>query len=224
MYELMYLTKHDGGVVMIKGITVMALMAVFVVVGCARAEDDAAVPSTQGAKYETAIFAGGCFWCMESPFEKQAGVKDVVSGYTDGHTKNPTYENYAQGGHVEVVRVVYDPAVVSYETLLDIFWRQINPTDPGGQFVDRGPQYRSAIFYLSDAQKAAAEKSKKELAASGRFTKPIVTEISKASTFYDAEDYHQDYYKKNPIRYHFYRGRSGRDDFLDEAWGKDRKK
>ncbi len=174
-----------------------------------------------GPRLETAIFAGGCFWCMTPPFEKTPGVIKVVSGYTGGHTKNPTYENYAEGGHVEVVEITYDSARISYSKLLDVFWRQIDPTDGGGQFVDRGPQYRSAIFYLNDEQKKLAEKSKAELAASGKFKKPIVTEIIKASAFYPAEQYHQDYWKKNPVRYKYYRWNSGRDQYLEKVWGKD---
>jgi len=173
-------------------------------------------------RYETAIFAGGCFWCMVPPFEKLTGVKEVISGYIGGRTKNPTYENYAEAGHVEAVEIIYDPAKVTYAKLLDVFWRQINPTDPGGQFVDRGPQYRSEIFYLNDSQKALAEKSKEELALSGRFTKPIVTGITKAPAFFRAEEYHQDYYKKNPIRYKYYRYNAGRDQFLEKVWGKNK--
>jgi len=176
-----------------------------------------------GPRTEKAIFAGGCFWCMTPPFEKLQGVTGVISGYTGGHTENPTYENYAQEGHVEVVEITYDPAKITYAKLLDVFWRQIDPTDSGGQFVDRGPQYRSAIFYLNDEQKKQAEKSKAELGASGRFNKPIVTKIIKASTFYPAEQYHQDYYRKNPIRYKFYRWNAGRDQFLESVWGKDEK-
>lgn len=174
-------------------------------------------------KTEKAIFAGGCFWCMEPPFEKLDGVKEVISGYTGGHKENPTYEEVSSGttGHVEAVEVLYDPSKVSYEKLLDVFWRQIDPRDPDGQFVDRGSQYRSAIFYLNDEQKALAEKSKEELDKSGRFDKPIVTEILPASTFYRAEDYHQDYYKKNPLRYKFYRFNSGRDQFLKKVWKED---
>jgi peptide methionine sulfoxide reductase msrA/msrB len=170
-------------------------------------------------KYETAAFAGGCFWCMEPPFEMLKGVSDVVSGYMGGTGKNPTYEDYASKGHIEVVQIRYDPSIISYNTLLDVFWRQINPTDAGGQFVDRGPQYRSAIFYHNEEQKNLAEKSNADLEKSGKFDKPIVTEILKASTFYKAEDYHQDYYKKNPIRYKYYRSRSGRDEFLEKIWG-----
>lgn len=170
-------------------------------------------------KYETATFAGGCFWCMESPFEKLPGVKGVVAGYTDGKGAHPSYEDYAEKGHVEAVQVTYDPRIISYERLLEVFWRQINPTDPDGQFVDRGPHYRSAVFYHNEEQKKLAEKSKEELAKSGRFDRPIATEILKASKFYGAEDYHQDYYKKNPARYKFYFYNSGRDHFLQKSWG-----
>ncbi len=166
-----------------------------------------------------ATFAGGCFWCMEKPFEALKGVKTVVSGYTGGTTKNPDYHNYAAGGHVEAVEITYDPAVISYERLLEVYWRQINPTDPDGQFVDRGHAYTTAIFYHNEEQKAAAEKSKQALTESGIFTKPIVTPILPATTFYPAEEYHQDYYRKNPIRYKFYRYGSGRDQFLEKIWG-----
>jgi methionine-S-sulfoxide reductase len=170
-------------------------------------------------KTATATFAGGCFWCMVPPFEKLNGVLKVVSGYTGGTGKDPTYEDYAGKGHVEAVQITYDPAKISYAQLLDVFWRQIDPTDAGGQFVDRGPQYRSAVFFHNDEQKELAERSKDELGRSGRFTKPIVTEIVKASTFYPAEDYHQDYYKKSPLKYKFYRFNSGRDRFLKRVWG-----
>jgi len=185
-----------------------------------------AFPSAQTASQnsstlETAIFAGGCFWCMTPPFEKLEGVVQVFSGYTDGTGTNPTYGDYAENGFVEAVRVTYDPSKISYSKLLDVFWRQINPTDAGGQFVDRGPQYRSAIFYLDENQRDLAEKSKAALEKSGRFDKPIVTEIKKASAFYNAEEYHQDYYKKNPLRYKFYRFNAGRDQFLEKVWGKD---
>lgn len=168
-----------------------------------------------------ATFAGGCFWCMEPPFQKLDGVVDVSAGYTGGQGTNPTYENYAQKGHVEAIQVIYDPARVSYEKLLDVFWHQIDPTDAQGQFVDRGAQYRSAIFYHTDEQKRQAEKSKEQLQKSGRFTKPIVTDIIKATPFYPAEDYHQDYAHKNPIRYAWYRSNSGRDRFLKHVWKKE---
>jgi peptide methionine sulfoxide reductase msrA/msrB len=173
---------------------------------------------------QTALFAGGCFWCMESPFEKVDGVSAVISGYTGGTKENPTYQEVSAGatGHLESVEVHFDPARVGYERLLEIFWRQIDPTDAGGQFVDRGNQYRSAIFYRTDEQRRLAEESKAKLAASHRFAKPLVTEILPAGKFWPAEEYHQDYYKKNPIRYKYYRWGSGRDEFLDKVWGKDR--
>ena len=169
---------------------------------------------------EIATFAGGCFWCMEAPFEKMDGVIDVVSGYTGGTLENPTYEQVSSGrsGHLEVIQITYDPEKISYEQLLDVFWRQIDPTDGGGSFVDRGPQYRSAVFYHNKMQKQAAKKSKAELSSSGRYNGPIATEILQAGTFSPAEDYHQDYYKKNPIRYKFYRHGSGRDQFLEKIW------
>jgi peptide methionine sulfoxide reductase msrA/msrB len=172
-------------------------------------------------KLEKVTFAGGCFWCTEPPFEKLDGVIDVISGYTGGHKENPTYEEVSSGttGHVEAIQITYDPSKISYKEILDVFWRQIDPTDPNGQFVDRGSQYRSIIFYNNDEQKRLAEKSKEELAKSGRFNKPIATEIIMASTFYKAEEYHQDYYKKNPIRYKYYRWNSGRDQYLKKIWG-----
>lgn len=177
-----------------------------------------------GAKIrEAATFAGGCFWCMESDFEKVDGVLEVLSGYTGGEVENPTYEEVSSGrtGHVEAVQVVYDPSKVTYEQLLDVFWRHVDPTDPGGQFVDRGPQYRTAIFYHDEEQKRLAEASRQKLQESGRFSKPIVTEILPLGKFYKAEDYHQDFYKKSPVRYHFYRAASGRDAFLKTVWKED---
>ena len=171
-------------------------------------------------KTASAVFAGGCFWCTESDFEKVDGVIEAISGYTGGHLKNPTYYQVSAGGtgHLESVKVIYDPSKVTYEQLLDYFWRHVDPTDPGGQFVDRGSQYRSAIFYANETQKRLAEKSKQQLEASGKFDKPIVTDILPLGEFYPAEDYHQNYYKKNPIRYHYYRYGSGRDQFLKKTW------
>ena len=168
-----------------------------------------------------AYFAGGCFWCTEADFEKVDGVIEAISGYTGGHVANPTYEQVSEGGtgHVEAVKVIYDPTKVSYEQLLQYFWMHIDPTDAGGQFVDRGPQYRSVIFYSDEQEHRLAEASKKKLAESGRFDKPIVTEILPLGPFYPAEEYHQDYYKKNPIRYRYYRYRSGRDQYLKKVWG-----
>jgi peptide methionine sulfoxide reductase msrA/msrB len=170
-----------------------------------------------------ATFAGGCFWCVETDFEKLPGVLKVISGYTGGNKANPTYEEVSSGttGHVEAVQVYYDPAKITYEELLDFFWKHIDPTDPGGQFVDRGPQYRSVIFYHDEEQRKLAERSKEALDQSGRFNKPVVTEIIKFTQFYEAEEYHQDYYKKHPIKYSFYRHGSGHDEFLSKAWGKD---
>jgi methionine-S-sulfoxide reductase len=175
------------------------------------------------ANTELAIFAGGCFWCMEPPFEKLPGVLTVTSGYTGGQKLDPTYHEVSAGGtgHTEAIEIAFDPAQVSYPQLLEILWMNIDPTDGNGQFVDRGNQYRSGIFYLNQKQRLLAEASKQALEKSGRFDKPIVTEIVPASTFYPAEEYHQDYYKKNPLRYKFYRYNSGRDRFLDKEWGEE---
>ncbi|MDX8387613.1 MAG: peptide-methionine (R)-S-oxide reductase MsrB [Ghiorsea sp.] len=181
-----------------------------------------AIAADKMMNVEKAVFAGGCFWCMEKPFELLAGVNTVVSGYSMGKTENPTYQNYGRDGHLEVVEVTFNPQKVSYNELLDVFWHQINPTDAGGQFVDRGYAYSSGIFYLNDKQRQLAETSKTNLAASKVFKKPLVTPIQAAATFYAAEDYHQDYYKKNPVRYWYYRKGSGRDQYLDSIWGKDR--
>ena len=171
--------------------------------------------------YTKATFAGGCFWCMEHPFEKLEGVVDVISGYTGGHKESPNYKEVSAGGtgHLEAIQILYDPSKISYSELLDVFWRQIDPTDPGGQFVDRGDQYTTAIYYHSEEQRESAQKSIEELEKTGMFNKPIVTKIQKASKFYKAEDYHQDYHKKNPIRYKYYRYNSGRDQYLKKIWG-----
>ena len=170
-----------------------------------------------------ATFSGGCFWCTEADLEKLPGVVKVISGYTGGNKENPTYEEVSSGttGHVEAVQAYYDPSKITYEELLDFYWKHIDPTDPGGQFVDRGPQYRSVIFYHDEDQKRLAEKSKETLDKSGRFNKPVVTEIIKFNKFYEAEEYHQDYYKKHPLKYSYYRYWSGRDQFLSKVWGKD---
>ena len=168
----------------------------------------------------SAVFAGGCFWCTESDFEKVEGVVEVISGYTGGSMLNPTYKQVSSGStrHVEAVKVVYDSQVVTYAKLLEIFWTHVNPTDAGGQFVDRGSQYVSAIFYADETERRLAERSKQKLAETGLFAEPIATEILPLGPFYPAEDYHQNYYKKNPLRYKWYRSRSGRDDFLKETW------
>jgi peptide-methionine (S)-S-oxide reductase len=166
-----------------------------------------------------ATFAGGCFWCMEPPYDKLDGVLATTSGYTGGSKVDPTYHEVSAGGtgHAEAVQVTYDPAKVTYEQLLDVYWHNVDPLDPGGQFCDRGEQYRTAIFVHDEEQRRLAEQSKQGL--EGRFERPIVTEIVPASTFYPAEDYHQNYYEKNPIRYKFYRWNCGRDQRLAELWG-----
>ena len=168
-----------------------------------------------------AIFAGGCFWCMEPPFDKLEGVVSTTSGYTDGETANPSYKAVSSGrtGHTEAVEILYDPEKVSYQKLLEVFWVNVDPTDGGGQFCDRGSQYRTGIFYHSEEERELAEASKRELERSGHLPKPIVTPVTKASTFYAAEEYHQDYYEKNPIRYKFYRTGCGRDRVLERLWG-----
>lgn len=185
--------------------------------GPAAAQDQEAAP----AETATAIFAGGCFWCMEPPYDKLEGVISTTSGYVGGQTPDPTYEQVSAGGtgHAEAVQVVYDPSKVDYQTLLDVFWRNIDPLRESAQFCDRGDQYRSAIFYLDGRQRELAEASKAGLEASGRFDEPIVTEIAEATTFYPAEEYHQDYYLKNPARYAFYRYSCGRDARLEDLWG-----
>ncbi|RBP04893.1 peptide-methionine (R)-S-oxide reductase MsrB [Rossellomorea aquimaris] len=173
---------------------------------------------------ELATFAGGCFWCMVEPFDEQEGIKRIVSGYTGGTSANPTYKEVTSGktGHYEVVQITFDPLQYPYEKLLDLYWKQIDPTDSGGQFKDRGDSYRTAIFYHNDNQKKLAEDSKRKLEKSGMFTKPVVTKILPASEFYPAEEYHQDFYKENAFRYALYKRGSGREDFLKKYWPKDR--
>lgn len=175
--------------------------------------------STADERLAIATFAGGCFWCMEPPFDKLPGVRSTTSGYTGGHVPNPSYEAVSGGntGHVEAVQVVYDPGQISYAQLLDVFWRNIDPLSGDGQFCDRGPTYVSAVFYHDDEQRRLAEESKRKL--DGRFAQPIVTSLRPAVAFYPAEAYHQDYYQKNPIRYKFYRSRCGRDARLATLWG-----
>ncbi len=200
--------------------------------GCGVADSGAAetagekkqsVPLAPEAEGDQAIatFAGGCFWCMEAPFDKIEGVFSTTSGYTAGQQMNPTYEQVSSGrtGHTEAVRVVYDPSKVGYEQLLEVFWRNIDPLAVNRQFCDRGTQYRSGIYTHDDQQHQLALASREELATSGKFDKPIATEIQKATTFYPAEDYHQDYYMKNPTRYNLYRQGCGRDRRLQELWG-----
>jgi peptide methionine sulfoxide reductase msrA/msrB len=169
---------------------------------------------------EKATFAGGCFWCMVSPFEELPGIIDVTSGYTGGHKENPTYEEVCsnQTGHYEAVQITYDPEKFPYQKLLQLYWQQIDPTDPDGQFNDRGSSYKTAIFYHTESQKVLAEMSKKELENSNKFKKPIVTEIKPATVFYPAEEKHQKYYKKNPFHYNLYKEGSGRNSFIRENW------
>jgi peptide methionine sulfoxide reductase msrA/msrB len=184
--------------------------------------DDSTAASASGQR-ELATFAGGCFWCMEPPFEGLAGVRSVISGYTGGPEADPTYQRVSSGrtGHTEAVQIDFDPQVVSYEELLEVYWRSFDPTDGGGQFADRGSQYRPGIFFHSEAQQRAAQASKEALAASGRFDEPIVVEITPFEAFYAAEEYHQDYYRKNAAHYNAYAIGSGRKGFLARVWGKD---
>ncbi|HEV8178126.1 MAG TPA: peptide-methionine (S)-S-oxide reductase MsrA [Gemmatimonadales bacterium] len=203
------------------------LALVLLVLGAVRLSR-AASPSTMrpagpADSLAKATFAGGCFWCVEEAFDKVAGVTSVTSGYTGGNGKNPTYDEVSGGGtgHAEAVEVVYDPGKVGYAKLLDVFWHNIDPLTPNAQFCDHGSQYRSAVFYHTDEQRQLAGASKQELERSGRFKQPIVTEIVKASTFYPAEEYHQDYHRKNPVRYKFYKWNCGRVARLKEVWGQD---
>ncbi|MBM4265431.1 MAG: peptide-methionine (S)-S-oxide reductase MsrA [Deltaproteobacteria bacterium] len=192
------------------------LLAVAVAVPAA--EKDPKATSTA-----TAVFAGGCFWCMEKPFDDLEGVVSTTSGYTGGTVPNPTYEQVGEGGtgHIEAVQVVYDPRRVSYEKLLEVFWPNVDPTDGGGQFCDRGDTYLSAVFVQSDEERQLAEKSKAAAEKKKRVPEPIVTRIVQAAPFYPAEDYHQNYYQENPVRYRYYRYTCGRDERLAEVWGED---
>jgi peptide-methionine (S)-S-oxide reductase len=194
--------------------SVLLLLFIFPVTGGATS------PGTDPG-YSKATFAGGCFWCMEPPFDALDGVISTTSGYTGGHKQNPTYKEVSRGGtgHAEAVQIVYDPKRISYAELVDVYWHNIDPTDPHGQFCDKGDQYRSEIFYHNDEQKRLAEQSKTALIEHKPFTGDVVTGITAATVFYPAEDYHQDYYTKNPVRYKFYRYGCGRDKRLEELWG-----
>jgi peptide methionine sulfoxide reductase msrA/msrB len=207
---------------------VMVFAAVLLAVACGSGASSTAAEGAKSSRVhdgptEVATFAGGCFWCMEPPFEKTDGVLEVLSGYTGGQKENPSYKEVSSGKttHREAVQVRFDPAVVSYDRLLEIFWRQIDPTDAGGQFADRGMQYTTAIFFHDDDQRRLAERSKTELGVRGKFNEPLVTEILEAGPFYPAEEYHQDYYKKNYDHYKRYRVGSGREGFLEKVWGDD---
>jgi peptide methionine sulfoxide reductase msrA/msrB len=210
-----------------KSIFMLAMMLILMISGCQRAGSAPQKAGDEMGKedkmFPVATFAGGCFWCTEADFEKLPDVVKVISGYTGGTKENPTYEEVSSGttGHVEAIQVYYDPSKMTYRELLDFFWKHVDPTDSDGQFVDRGLQYRSVIFYHDEEQKRLAEKSKEALSRSGKFKKPIVTEVLKFNRFYEAEEYHQDYYKKNPLRYKFYRYNSGRDQYSKEVWGKE---
>ncbi len=199
-----------------------ALAVSILVAGPARSENEDK-PMTDSKNLAKATFAGGCFWCMEPPFDKLDGVISSTSGYIGGHKKDPTYEQVSSGttGHAEAVEIVYDPKKVTYEQLLAVFWRNIDPTTANRQFCDVGSQYRTGVFYHDEEQKRLAERSKRELDESGKLPSPVVTEITEAGEFYPAEDYHQDYYKKNPIRYKYYRFGCGRDKRLEQLWGDD---
>jgi peptide-methionine (S)-S-oxide reductase len=197
----------------------LAAAAMAIAAGAAVAEQDSAATSENG--HALATFAGGCFWCMEPPYDKLDGVFATTSGYIGGSKADPTYQEVSAGGtgHAEAVQVTYDPAKVSYEELLEVFWRNVDPLDDGGQFCDRGDQYRTGIFVHDQDQRRLAEASKRALEDSGRFEQRIVTKIVAAGAFYPAEDYHQDYYQKNPVRYKFYRWNCGRDARLEQLWG-----
>lgn len=204
-----------------KALTLALLLALPIASGAARAADAEGKMDASSPALASAVFAGGCFWCMEPPFDKLDGVVSTTSGYIGGHTPSPTYSQVSAGntGHAEAVKVVYDPAKVTYKQLLTVFWHNVDPVDGGGQFCDRGDQYRTAVFYENEEQRQLAELSKQELMTSGSFDRPLVTAIVPAGEFYPAEDYHQDYYKVNPVRYKFYRYRCGRDQRLQEVWG-----
>ena len=196
------------------------LVSLFAAAGAPAATNDAQ-SGADGRKLEKATFAGGCFWCMEEALDKVDGVVSTTSGYTGGRTKNPTYEDVSAGGtgHAEAVEILYDSTKVTYARILDVFWRNIDPTQPNAQFCDHGNQYRSAIFYHDETQKRLAEESKKKLTQSKPFKEPIATEIVPAAAFYSAEEYHQNFYEKNPLRYKVYKFNCGRTQRLQELWG-----
>ncbi|HYK83529.1 MAG TPA: peptide-methionine (S)-S-oxide reductase MsrA [Gemmatimonadales bacterium] len=202
------------------GIVTVLLASAPLVVGLVQRPREGELPFRQSG-YAKAAFAGGCFWCMEHPFDQLDGVVAVTSGYTGGHTPHPSYEEVSAGGtgHAESVEILYDPTKISYERLLDVYWHNVDPLTRDAQFCDHGSQYRTAIFYHDSTQHRLAEDSKRQLEASGRFHEPVVTEIVPAGEFYPAEEYHQHYYRKNPLRYKFYRWSCGRDRRLRELWG-----
>lgn len=206
-----------------RNVSLMTMLLSLIAATAVAAGSDSMTKTTDmgGGKLETATFAGGCFWCMEAPFDKLPGVVSVMPGYTGGKVKNPTYKQVSAGGtgHTEAVQIVYDPSRIGYARLLDVFWHNIDPTARDRQFCDSGSQYRSEIFYHTEEQRQEALRSKEALEKSKPFKGPIVTEVTKGSEFYPAEEYHQHYYKKNPIRYQYYRSGCGRDRRLKELWG-----
>ena len=185
------------------------------------ADNESKGSNIDNKEIEKAVFAGGCFWCMQNPYDELKGVVSTAVGYTGGNKDNPTYEEVCSGntGHAEAIEVLYDPLQISYTELLNVFWRNIDPTTLNRQFADAGTQYRTAIFYLSEKQKESAESSKEEMEKSGIYDDPIVTEITPASTFYNAEEYHQKYYEKCPLKYKIYKSGSGREQYLEDMWG-----
>ena len=214
----------------IKPILIYSVIFNFIIIGCNMGQSDKNIKTDKKqqvnpANVQTAIFAGGCFWCMEPPYDNLQGIISTIVGYTGGEVENPSYEEVTTGttGHAEAVKIEFDSTQISYSELLRVFWRNIDPTNPFGQFADRGSQYRTAIFYLDEKQKEAAFHSKKELEESGKFKDPIVTQIVPAELFYPAEDYHQEYYKKNPFHYNSYKVGSGRAGYLEKVWGDEKK-
>ena len=205
-------------------VTLLLLLTACSGTGGEHGKEETAAMTTDSAELQKATFAGGCFWCMEPPFEKLDGVKKVISGYTGGQKENPTYEEVSSGttGHAEAIQITFDPTTIGYADLLDVFWKQIDPTDDGGSFVDRGSQYRSAIFYHDEEQKRLAEESKSQLEQSGKYDNPVVTQIAPYTTFWKAEDYHQDYHKKRTAHYKAYRTGSGRDQYIKTVWGEEK--
>ncbi len=198
-----------------KIIVIILLGFMIIISGCEMAEKNELNPASK-----VATFAGGCFWCMEAVFQETDGVLDVINGYSGGEKENPSYEEVTTGktGHVEAIEIIYDPTKISFKYLVDLFWKSIDPTDDSGQFTDKGSQYKTTVFYRNEEEKKIAEESKQELENSGRFDKPIVTEILPFKNFFKAEKYHQDYYKKNSFRYKIYEEGSGRKQFVEEMW------
>ena len=201
----------------------MRKLIVAILVGLGLVVPAQAQPLTQESvksnQEEKAIFAGGCFWCMTAPFDKLPGVNKVIAGYTGGPGAHPTYSDYGAKGHTEAVEITFDPDKITYQQLLDVYWRQVDPTDGGGQFCDRGFEYKPAIYFVNEQQQILAQQAKDVLQKSGRFQKPLAVEIIAATIFYPAEEYHQDYYRKNPLKYKFYRFNCGRDQRLEKVWG-----